>query len=134
MCLANLSIDYIEGKQNTYKKLELTINDETFIFNSGDPIVDWWDYIGFLIDLPDDITVIHSSIVDHWFIDGDDYYEMYINSATKKEYKYKELEKMSFDEINKCLKLIANKSMTGFDDVKNYVKNYKAEKKKINGK
>lgn len=128
MCLAKLSIDYDEGKQDTYRKITLEINEETFSFDTGDPIVDWWNYYTFIAEHAKEISIIiSSSTVDHWYMDGNEYYEMFIDTETKQACDMLNVFQMSEEVTKKYLKFIAKKSMKTFDDLKQYIKKHKKE-------
>lgn len=81
------TIDFTEGDQSTYKGLELHVRiagkpEERITFNTGDPVVDWWDYLLKVTDYELDILT-QSSSVDHFFMDGNTYYEAYLDFKEK---------------------------------------------------
>ena len=132
-----LTVDYDDGHQNTFKGLEviLTPSDEEIHFNTGDPLVDWYDYYKFVYSGEASEKGIWrigaSSSIDHWFMDGNEYIEKYLKiKETKKDvkvsfYTSKELDKVSFDGLNHIPKCVINKKMKTFQELKKYVKSKK---------
>lgn len=145
MKTAFLSVDYNEGDQESFKGLNLTITSfcskcsgktrpsgVTISFNTGDPLVDWFDYYAWLYNKSQEIGVCHimySSSVDHWLMDGDKYYLKYM--ALDEEGQCKELHSWK-EAMNKYLdpdkmpNCIVTDEIKTFDQLKEY---YKANKK-----
>lgn len=82
-----LRVDYNDVSQESYTGLRLSIRtkeepEQEFIFNTGDPVVDWWDYLMKTSDFELDI-LSQSSSVDHFFMDGTLYYEANLDYIKK---------------------------------------------------
>lgn len=73
--IAILRIDYDECRQSSYKGLILKIDGKEIKFNTGDPIIDWINYVLYGIE-HSDLVFLHSSSVNDWFMDGDKYFEL----------------------------------------------------------
>lgn len=125
---AFFSINYEDGDANSYKGLELTYGDKVKLFNSGDPLIDWYDYCKFIYNgdaIKENIVSIGcSSSVDHWFMDTDEYVEKYLKYDEELGkyvfYTDDELNNMSFSELKSNQRCIISKDMKTFDELKEY--------------
>lgn len=126
--MAFLTLKYKEGVSGTFEKLVLTQDKLTKEFNTGDPIVDWFDYYRFLyngeayqLGIP---YINHSSSVDHWFMDEETYVEKYLKEVgeTLEFVTDEELNLMSLSNIDKLYRCVAHKDMKSFSEVREYVK------------
>lgn len=86
-------INYREPKQSTYKSIDFTYRqngkDVTKSFNTGNVIVDYYNYMLFLQELPDEWYkenhhISGSSLWDHFFMDGNKYKESYFDPESGK--------------------------------------------------
>jgi len=69
-----VSIDFEDGNQANYRAINLSIKGEELSFKTGDPIKDWYDMIKSLIFAEDGYRgYVHSSSVDHFYMDGEQY-------------------------------------------------------------
>lgn len=69
-----LHVDYDERNQESYRGLDLVINDKAFKFDTGNIIVDWVEHILHIIKtIPKEeiLQLNYSSTVDHFIMDGD---------------------------------------------------------------
>jgi hypothetical protein len=89
--MAFSTIRYTEPKQSTYRSIDLKYQEngqeKTKSFDSGNIIIDYYDYMLFLQELPDswykeNYHIIGSSTWDHFFMDGNKYTESYFDPAT----------------------------------------------------
>lgn len=131
-----LTVDYNDSNGDTFKGLKLNITfdkkTETKVFNSGDPIIDWFDYFKFLYNGEAYNMGIehisHSSNVDHWFMDTDKYFERYFDPENlEKEFPSQDVVCNYLNDITKThCRIVATKDMKNFQEVKEY---YKLNKK-----
>lgn len=129
-----LTVNYDDGDSSSYKSIELSFGDgEVRLFDSGDPLIDWYDYFKYIYNgdaVDDDIVMIsHSSSVDHWFMDTDDYLERYILINENNTYEfidYEDTNKLSIPELQKMTRCVVHKDMKSFQELKDY---YKLNKK-----
>jgi len=76
-----LSVDYIDGKQDTYKGLVFDLEEEEKRFDSGDPVIDYIDFLKWFSETSKwNFGYQESSSVNHFFMDGDKYYDRYFGS------------------------------------------------------
>lgn len=82
--MATVSIRYKEFDQSTYKAVILDYSEGEKIFNSGNFVKDWYDYLTFLLmevfDKQNEIYAIHTSSVDHFIMDGDLYESAWVST------------------------------------------------------
>lgn len=103
-----------------------TDGDNTKNFNTGDPLVDWYDYKKFVYngDAAKEgiFSIGHSSSVDHWFMDSDEYIEKYLNETeTGFEFINREdVNNLSFDQMDNSIKCVVSKDMKSFEELKQY--------------
>jgi len=102
-----LSVDYDDKSQSSYKSFDLKVGKKTIKFDTGDPIIDWVDYCKYIDK--HHLFVIRSSSTDHFFMDGDKYYELY-HDPKGMDY---------FDEI---VGFVAKKGMKSLKDIIDYYK------------
>src|SRR5690606_16097134 len=92
--MAVININYDEGNEMDlgYESVEISYDNlkSKKVFNSGNFVKDWFDCIKFcILELPDgNHPIVHSSSVDHFFMDGAKYDSAYLitNDASKKVY------------------------------------------------
>jgi len=117
MCLAHLSIEYDDGKQSTYECIAINVDGEVKEFDTGDPIIDWINYCFWRKD--QDIVVMCSSCFDHWFMDGDDYFDLHFNKKYAPITKA-EMFNMPNGEMMHLPHFIAKKPMKTVRDLEQY--------------
>ncbi len=133
-----LSAIYTEPKADTtFIGFEVSvINDHTaekkkIVFNTGDPIYDYYAYQRWMMNSKLEV-ITHSSSVDHFFMDSKKYHERHV--VFNKDYSEGELmhwmdaEKAGYD-IDKLPKVMAIKKWTKFSDVKKHIKEKEAKDK-----
>lgn len=128
-----MTVDYEDGVKSTYKGLHISFEEGVKVFNSGDPLIDWYEYCKYVYNgdaLEDGITSIaHSSNVDHWFMDDERYvkkYLKYIENENRYDFITRdELNSLSISDINKKLKCVVSKDMKSFQELKDYYKQNK---------
>ena len=127
--LGFLKINYEDGDASTYNGIELLLGDDGVKkFSSGDPLIDWYEYCKYIYNgsaIEDNITsIIHSSSVDHWFMDTDEYIEKYIEyDENTGKYDFITTDTMnilSLDELRTKLRCVVAKDMKTFQDLKDY--------------
>lgn len=127
--LGFLTIVYEDGDASTYKGIKLSLGDGGVKnFNNGDPLIDWYDYCKYIYNggaNEDGVTSIaHSSSVDHWFMDTDEYIEKYIEyDENTGKYDFITTDTMnilSLDELRTKLRCVVAKDMKTFQDLKDY--------------
>ena len=131
---AFLNVNYDDGDSKTFKGLTISLDDKKIEFNTGNPLIDWYDYYKFIYqsDFFDKFNISyigHLSSVDHWFMDTDDYYEKYIEFDENDEVRFVDTDLKSFPDLDKCMKCVISNTMTSFVDLKNYYLRYKKLKK-----
>lgn len=126
---AYLYIDFDEGDQSTYRCVELTIGKKKIKFDSGDPIIDYANYIKFIMDCDNIFVVTHSSMVDHFFMDGEEFFELCFDHDLKPIPRDLEiLDKMTMDDFDNMMRFIGRDGMKTFEDLKTYYKKHNGEK------
>lgn len=127
-----MTVDYEDGDVSTYKGLKLTFGDTVKIFNTGDPLIDWYDYSKYVYNgkaVEDGVNKIcRSSNVNHWFMDTDEYVEKYLKMIDSENYDFINLDdisKLSISDINKYPRCVIAKDMKNFQDLKRYYKLHK---------
>jgi len=118
-----LLVDYDEPKQSSYKSFDLRVGKKTVKFNTGDPVVDWVDYRKYIDK--HHLFVIRSSSTDHFFMDGNEYYELYHDpkqgcAVTSETLLHKGMD--YFDEI------VGFVAKTGMNSLKDILKHYRKVK------
>lgn len=117
-----LTIKYDDN--DNYKSLLLELSDKKNIeYSSGDPLIDWYEYKKFIYG-NDILYTTHSSSIDDWFFDNDDYVERYLDDDFN-FISYSKLSKLSIPELSKCLTVVCHKDMKNFEELKEYYKNNK---------
>ena len=89
-----LSIDYLEFEKDSYHKLTFSTDEIDVIFYSGNPIVDFYEYINYIRKNHPNEETIYSSSVGH-FCDDCNYTFRHINSTTGEFYSDEEVSKWS---------------------------------------
>jgi len=129
-----LTIDYDDSTQSSYKAIILKYGDKKEIrFDTGDPLIDWYDYCKFMFDGEASEkynigSVICSSSIDHWFMDGDEYVEKYISLKDDGTYDFitdKELNLLSLSDLYHFKRCVIHKDMKSFQELKDYYKKNK---------
>lgn len=117
-----LDVDYDDGEGHTFRGLHLRVGEETKHFNTGDPVVDFYDYYKFMYSgqAEDEgiFRVSHSSSVDHWFMDTDEYEQRQMTLIGDKLVILSEHVYVEGDDI---LTVVIHKDMKTFEEVKEYV-------------
>ena len=125
-----MTIDYEDGDASSYKGIKISFEESVKLFNSGDPLIDWYDYCKYMYNgeaLENNIDhIAHSSNVDHWFMDTDEYVEKYLKMIDDEHYDFmtsEELDKLSISEMKRNLRCVVTKDMKSFQELKDYYKN-----------
>lgn len=118
-----LSVDYDDKNQSSYKSFDLCIGKKTVKFNTGDPVVDWIDYRKYIEKRH--MFVVRSSSTDHFFMDGDDYYELLYDPAKKCTVTHDMLMSRGMDYFDEIVGFVAK---CGMNSLKDIIKHYKKAK------
>lgn len=125
--VAFMTIYYEDGNASNYNGIEISYGSKNKIFNSGDPLIDWYDYCKFIYEggaLEDGIGSIGcSSSIDHWFMDTDEYIEKYLKLVDGTHYEFmtkEDLDKLSISELKRKLRCVIHKDMKSFQELKDY--------------
>lgn len=98
-------INYKESKQSTYESIELSYQEKgkekRKFFDSGNIIIDYYDYMRFIGNQPDswyneNFHIIGSSSWDHFFMGGNKYTQSYFDPETGEFMDWRK----AFDEKN----------------------------------
>jgi hypothetical protein len=124
------TIDYDECKQTTYRKIKVTLRDKNstvLLFDTGNFIVDYYHFQEFqmkvMYDLfPEGFSAVHSSSVDHFFMDGELYHERYFDGAEAPLFPFKHNDPDFLENFDKYLTVAALPQHKNFKMVKDYVK------------
>lgn len=132
-----LTVDYDECNQESFKGLNLSIMEfatgneiEVIRFDSGDPVVDWYNYYKFVYggEAYDKglFTIGGSSNTDHWFMDGDKYREQLLKAvddgANMVFMTEDEVAQMGIGDFNQAYKCVITEDIKSFEELKEYVK------------
>lgn len=102
-------------------------NLEEIIFHSGDPIVDYYEYIIYRSNCVDIEYVSNSSSVDH-FISDCNYSWRYLNQENNKFITNEEIDKWifdrNFDMFNKYLSLICSNRIKTKKGYNNHIRKF----------
>lgn len=117
-----LTVDYDEMDGASYKGLEFHVGENVHRFDTGNPVVDFYDYMIKLGDV-DVEYVNHSSSVDHYLSDGavcegKEVVELYLHADTLKPVKKLDIETLM---DHGYLRIWSLKGMKTIEDVKKYV-------------
>ena len=121
-----LTVDYDEVNASSYKGLILSLdNGQKIQFNTGDPLIDWYDFGRFMYGGKAHELGIEScgcsSNVDHWFMDGDQFVEKYFDPETHDFIPAETLDRTPMHEWNeKWIKCVIRKDMINFKQLKEY--------------
>ncbi len=125
------TIDYDDGKGSTYRGIELHIGKKIVRFDTGDPVVDFCDYIHGIVEHKLE-HVSCSSSFDHWFMDGakcgkKKVVVLYFDAET-----HERVEKLDMVKImrHEYIRIWALSGMKSMDDISNYIKEKKGLDKK----
>jgi hypothetical protein len=135
--MAFSTIRYTEPKQSTYQSIDLTYwengQEKTKSFDSGNFIIDYYDFMLFLQKIPDtwyneNPHITGSSSWDHFFMDGKKYTESYFDPTTgefldwRKAWNDKNYQ-LYHDILNDKYPIVMHlKSQKNFTAVKKYYK------------
>lgn len=123
-----MTVDYEDGNASTYKGLKISFGESVKLFNTGDPLIDWYDYCKYIYgdDAIEDgvISIACSSNVDHWFMDTDEYIEKYLKFVEEDE-KFvfmtnEDTDKLSISDMKSQIRCIVRKDMKSFQELKEY--------------
>lgn len=128
-----LTAIYDEPKaDSTFKGFEVTIKedgkkDKKVLFNTGDPIYDYYAYQRWMMNSKLSI-IVHSSSIDHFFMDSKKYLERYVVFAKWPPEKNTEANLMHWldaeklgHNVDQLPKVMALKKWNKFSEVKKYV-------------
>lgn len=134
-----LTLDYDEGDQGTYRELNLKLpSGEDIKFNTGDPIIDYMDYNDKIhsknfFKKHNMKNIVHSSSIDNWLMDGEEYLEELFDPETGEI-----LDTSEIDDEDVLMEIYQNyprrfflKDMTNFNDLREYYIQYKLKNKKV---
>ena len=132
-----LTVDYDDSLQSSYVALILYYGDKKEIrFDTGDPLIDWYDYCklvfdGYEIEKYEISSVVYSSSVDHWFMDGDEYLEKYLKLNENDDYEFISTDELktyySLSEFNSLKRCVIHKDMKSFEELKKYYSENKSK-------
>lgn len=139
-----LTVDYKEFEKNSYKSIDLTIshieskfvtNDsinvksisQTVKFDTGNPIVDYYEYVKYRYEYIKNEIVAYSSTVDHFTSDCN-YIWRYIDSVTGKFFSDDEINLWIFnrewDKFDKHLSVICSNRIKTRKGYNKHIKNW----------
>ena len=125
------TVEYDDGKAKSFKGIKITYGNKTKKFNTGDPLIDWFDYHKFVYtgaaSEEDIYSIGWSSSVDHWFMDTNDYFEKYLKEVGE-EFEFmsdEDMKFMSFQDMDKTQKCVIHKDMKSVKDLIEYYKKHK---------
>ena len=129
---AFMTVNYEDGTPS-FESIKVSYGDKVKLFDTGDPLIDWYNYCKFIYngEAKEEgiISIICSSSYDHWFMDSEDYVEKYLKFVDNECYVFytkDELNNMPIDEIRKHMKCVVHKDMKTFQELKDYyIKNKK---------
>lgn len=122
-----IDVDYEDGEQETFKAVKLHIGKEVLKYDTGDPLIDWYNVCKDLFSNDEfrekyDIDrIIVSSSFYHWFMDGNKYVEKYLKYENEKwEFVTDdEMKSPEFDESKHAF-CVATSDMKSFEELKEY--------------
>ncbi len=137
--MAFSTINYTEPKQSTYRSIKLNhkVNgkEETIFFNTGNFVIDYYDYMLFIQEQNDlwykeNFVISGSSSWDHFYMDGDKYNESYFDVNTGEFLDWREaLDSNDYDRYKyiteKCPKVAHLNCHKNFNMVKKYYRKFK---------
>ena len=109
--MAFFSVKYKDGE---YQAFELSVNKEKKVFDSGDPVKDYYEFTKWLLFDSGLRRVSFSSSFDHFFFDHDKYREYFFD--------YESFEPCDYNE---GFSLIGTRELNTFKLIKEYVKGVK---------
>jgi hypothetical protein len=137
-CLAFMTVKYEDGLP-TFDAIEVSYDDKVKRFDTGDPLIDWYDYCKFVYqgEAKEEgiVSIGCSSSYDHWFMDSEDYVEKYLKLIDDEYYDFytsEELDSMSISEIRKHMKCVIRNDMKSFKELTDYYSKNKSKYKKTN--
>lgn len=125
-----LTVDYDDSDGASYKGLELHIGEKIHRFDTGNPVVDFYDYLLKLGDI--NVEYVNcSSSVEHYLSDGavcegKEVVELYLHADTLKPVKKLDIATLM---SHGYFRIWGLKGMKTIDDVKSYVQEKKGIKK-----
>ena len=118
-----LSIDYLDdGDQNNQR--------EIIKFDSGDPVIDYIDFMFWMADQDDVFMVSYSSDWDHFFMDTNKWRQIYVDHTNDENKVVTNFDNISIPDIDKLSKYVVNKDIKTFGELKEYYFSKRPEKKK----
>ena len=123
-----LTIVYDDSDASTYQSLIIMYGDKKEIkFNTGNPLIDWYDYCKFIFDgFAQDkgiLSIGYSSSIDHWFMDTHVYLEKYLKLQDDNTYEFMtndEINSLSISDLYKHKRCVIHKDMKTFQELKDY--------------
>jgi hypothetical protein len=127
------TVDYEEGT-DSFEAIRVEFDDETILFNTGDPVIDWFQfgrfkYSGGAAQLGIQ-SMGGSSSIDHWFMDNRNYVEQYLKEVEEGKFEFmttKDISELSISEMDDCVKCVARRDMKSFQEVRDYYYTYVKE-------
>ena len=116
-----------------WEGLQLTYDDKKLLFNTGDPIVDWYQYYKFLYRESNNLglsSICHSSSIDHWYMDQNIYKERYFDQDVDGMpfVSHKEILKLPLGKEDQLyFRIVATREMKSYYDVEKYYDNWKSK-------
>lgn len=111
--MAVISINYNEAnKKLNYQSVEVSLDNDSKFFDSGDFVKDWFDAMKFLITEEIE-NVSFSSSVDHFIMDDAPYDSAYLHDENKEwtlKYPDKSDKNWIFSNIDKGIEFFAPKN------------------------
>lgn len=118
-----VSVDYDDKNQSSYKSFDLKIGKKTVKFNTGDPVVDWVDYRRYIDK--HHLFIIRSSSTDHFYMDGNDYYELYYDPKQECTVTSETLLRKGMDYFDEIVGFVAKRGMNSLKDIMKHYKKVK---------
>jgi len=111
-----------DNDPSKFKGLELSAQhlENPILFESGDPLIDWYNFSNFLYSgeaQKQGITsMLKGQTVNEWFLANENYREVFLD---KWEGNFTILENLAAPKTKRTL-CVVNKEMNSFDDLKKY--------------
>jgi len=123
-----MSFEYDEFRQGTYKHIKVSVTDadKVVYFNTGDPVVDYIDFMRW-ISKNDVLSVGYSSSFDHFLMDEDKYRLEYVDYERECFISQEELDNMGWDQLSMANVIVTDDIKT-FAELKAYYKDKKQER------
>ena len=129
-----LRIVYEDSGPPVYERVEIRRDGSVVTsFDSGDPIIDWVDAWKWLSENAKG-PVLHSSSVDHFFMDGAPYTNLYVDHENENaSFTTKQVIDGNVD-VEEMAEYIINDDIQTFEELKAYYKANKKVAKKVKKK